>query len=171
MRFAGVVFVAALWLPPSAAAQVAQTPHTLRATSDAQRLPATVADMAWLAGAWTGDGLGGRTEEVWSPPDGGSMMGMFRLVKDGQPVFYEFLTLGVVDGVLTMRLKHFNPDLTGWEERDKFVSFRFIGRRDGAYHFDGLTFVPNGGDAVTIYLAIRGRDGEVREERFQMRRR
>jgi hypothetical protein len=66
-------------------------------------------------------------------------------------------------------LKHFNPDLTGWEEKDKTIDSPFITKADGVVHFDGLAFRPEGKDAMTIYLAIR-RDGNVREEKFHLRR-
>ena len=34
---------------------------------------ATLEDLAWLEGSWSGDGLGGHCEEHWSAPSGGSM--------------------------------------------------------------------------------------------------
>src|SRR5687768_11650964 len=52
---------------------------------------ATLSVMAWLRGAWEGEGLGGVSEEIWSEPRGGVMMGMYRSLKQDQPVFYEFL--------------------------------------------------------------------------------
>ena len=38
----------------------------------------------WLAGYWQGEAFGGITEELWTPPLGGSMMGSFKLVVDGE---------------------------------------------------------------------------------------
>jgi hypothetical protein len=102
------------------------TEHTFKLSAGKQSPAATIADMAWLAGHWTGEGLGGLIEEVWSPPRNGVMMGMFRLVRDGKPIFYELLTLAEERGSLTLRLKRFNADLTGWEEKDKTIDFPFI---------------------------------------------
>jgi len=150
-------------------AQERLTEHTLKLSAGKQSPAATIADMSWLAGQWIGEGLGGLTEEVWSPPRNGVMMGMFRLVRDGKPIFYELLTLAEEKGSLTLRLKHFNADLTGWEEKDKTIDFPFIMKADGVVHFEGLAWRPEGPDALTIYLAIR-RDGNVREEKFQLRR-
>ena len=95
------------------------TPNTLRLVEGAPRPGARVTEFSWLTGAWVGEGLGGEVEEVWSAPVGGSMVGHFRLVRDGQPVFYELLTLIEVDGSVEMRLKHMNPDMTGWEEKNE----------------------------------------------------
>jgi hypothetical protein len=159
-----------LLLAAAAGAQVPQTEHTVRRAPDAKTPEAGVEVMSWLAGRWAGDGLGGRTEEVWSPPDAGVMMGTFRLIREDKTVFYEFLTIGPTEKGLSMRLKHFNPDFVGWEEKDKFVEFLYVGTEGDAVHFEGLSFHRESADAVTIYLALRGKDGSVREERFRMKR-
>jgi hypothetical protein len=154
-----------------ALAQERQTEHTLKLAAAGKPGAATIADMAWLAGHWTGEGLGGHSEEIWSPPEGGVMMGMYRHLKDGKPVFYELLTLAKEGGSLVIRLKHFNPDLTGWEERDQTVSFPFVGKRDGAIHFDGMAFKRTGDDSLTVYLAVEDRKtGAVREAEFRYTR-
>ena len=38
---------------------------------------ADIADLAWLAGHWVGEGLGGRATEVYSAPAGGQIVGHF----------------------------------------------------------------------------------------------
>lgn len=168
-RLARTIILMTILLSGVATAQERQTEHTLRATPGVAGPPATIADMAWLAGTWRGDGLGGTSEEIWSEPQGGVMLGMYRHLKDGKPVFYELLTLSEVDGSLEIRLKHFHPDLRGWEERDASVAFPLVAKRDGMLFFGGMTFVP-AGDRLTIYLAIGGRDGQVREETFRYTR-
>jgi hypothetical protein len=160
----------AILLASASFAQNAPEPQTRRRTPGAPIPTATIDEMAWLAGRWTGDGLGGRTEEIWSPPDAGVMMGMFRLIRDDKVAFYEFLTLRSGEQGLTMQLKHFNPDMSGWEEKKDFVEFLYVGREDNRYYFSGLTFIRDGEDALTIYLALRGKDGSVREQPFVMRR-
>jgi hypothetical protein len=147
-----------------------QTDNTTRRAADAPLPTATVTDMAWLAGRWTGEGLGGWTEEIWSPPAAGTMMGTFRLVREDKIGFYEFLTLRETDRGLAMQLKHFNPDMTGWEEKEKFVEFLFVGRDGDRYRFEGLTFHRTSEDSMTIYLALRQKDGSVREAKFSMER-
>lgn len=145
-----------------------RTPNTLTAAADVRSPRANVADMAWFAGTWTGTGLGGVTEETWSAPADGAMMGMFRLVKDGKVVFYEFLTLVEEAGSLVLKLKHFNPDLTGWEEKVDSVKFRLLQISPTMIRFGGLTFKRVGDDALEVFLAIRNRDGSVREETFRL---
>jgi hypothetical protein len=132
---------------------------------------ATLSVMAWLAGAWEGEGLGGVSEEIWSEPRGGVMMGMYRSLKQDQPVFYEFLMIVEEKGTVVLKLKHFNPDFSGWEDKGAFVSFRLAKVEARAVHFDGLSFIREGDDSLRIYLLLRdSKTGQVREEEFRMRR-
>jgi hypothetical protein len=147
------------------------SPNTIRLAEGAPRPPGSVGQLAWLTGRWQGHGLGGSVEEAWSDPAGGSMVGYFRLVKDGKPVFYEIMTIMEVEGSLELRLKHLNPDMTGWEEKADFVTFRLARMDADAVFFNGLTFRRAGPDRLEIYLALRTRtDGSVREETFTLTR-
>ena len=151
-------------------AQEKLTERTMKLGPDGKSPPATIADMAWLAGHWTGDALGGVSEEIWSAPQGGSMMGMYRLIRNGKPVFYELCTIVEENGSLVLRLKHFHPDLKGWEEKDKTVDFPLVALGKGAVHFEAMSFHPQGPSALTVYLVI-GEKGGVREETFSYVRR
>jgi hypothetical protein len=166
-----VILVCALLAALPAPAEEKVTARTFKLSPGAQSPPATIADMAWLAGHWTGNALGGVSEEIWSPPRAGAMMGMYRLVKDGKPVFYELLTIVEHQGSLMLRLKHFNADLTGWEEKTKTVDFPLVATGKGAVHFEGMSFHPKGDKELTVYLAIGDRGGSTpREEAFSYTR-
>lgn len=153
-----------------ATAQTKSTENTLKLADGEAGGRATIADMAWLAGAWTGEGLGGVSEEMWSRPAGGAMVGTYRLIKDGKPVFYEICWIVEQGGTIALRLKHFNADLTGWEEKDKTVDFRFIKKDGTRVYFSGLTFERVGSSELNIYLAIKQNDGSVKESVFKMKR-
>jgi hypothetical protein len=140
-----------------------------RRLGDQPSPPATLDAIAWLAGRWVGEGLGGWNEEVWGAPQGGVMMGMYRLLKDGKPVLYEFLMIVEEQGTLVLKLKHFNPDFSGWEEKADFVDFPLVAVEPAAIHFNGLSFVRHGDAELRIYLLLRGPDGTVREEEFRLR--
>jgi hypothetical protein len=166
--FRGLMF--AVLLVCSAASVQAQekmTEHTLKLGPGAKSPQATMSDVAWLAGHWVGPALGGEAEEIWSPPKTGSMMGMYRLVRDGKVVFYELLTLVQEGGSLVLRLKHFNPDLTGWEDKQKTVDFRLVGLGAGIVQFEGMSFHREGDAKLTVYLAIERKDGALHEEAFR----
>lgn len=164
-----ISWLLALMLVTPLSAQERYTEHTLQRPEGTERPSATIEQMAWLAGHWRGSGLGGECEEMWTPPVNGTMLGSFRFMKDGEPIFYELLTLSEKEGSLTFRLKHFNPDLTGWEEKADFVEFEFVADRDGVMHFDGMSFHRDG-DSLMVYLAIGNDDGSLREEVFRYTR-
>ena len=147
------------------------TPNTIRLADGAPRPAGRIGDLSWLVGRWTGEGLGGQIDEVWGEAAGGAMVGYFRLVRDGKPVFYEILTIIEIEGSLEMRLKHVNADMTGWEEKNDFVTFKLAKHDDTGAYFNGLTFKRVNPDLLEGYLALRNRaDGTVREEKFIYRR-
>ena len=123
---------------------------------------ATIEDAAWLAGRWVGTGFGGQMEESWTPPIGGQMVGHFRYWREGAPQFYEFLMMDVVEGGVRMRVKHFNPDMVGWEEKDGWVTFEPVSAGPDALVFNGLTIRRLAPDRIE--MTIRLRRGEVVEE-------
>lgn len=131
--------------------------------------PSRLTDVAWIAGQWIGEALGGTVEEIWSQPAGGSMMGVFRLIKDGKIVFYEIMTLVEDAQGVAMRLKHFDAALEGWEERREVVEFRLLRVSGERFYFDGVTFV-RGRDAMGVELRIRNKDRGSRDESFRYRR-
>jgi hypothetical protein len=150
-------------------AQIKNTENTLKRVEGQVGEKALIGDLAWLAGSWSGDGLGGISEEMWSPPVGGIMVGTYRLIKGGRPVFYEMCWILENEGTLILRLKHFNPDLTGWEEKDKTVDFKFIKKDGNRAYFSGLTYERTSENQLRIYLALRQKDGTVKEELFTLR--
>ena len=150
---------------------VAGTPNTVRLAEGAPRPAAKIADVAWLTGAWTGEGLGGTVDEVWSPPAAGAMVGHFRSLRDGKVFFYEIMTILEHEGSLEMRLKHVNADMTGWEEKNDFITFKLAKVEADGIYFNGLTFKRITNDLVEGYLALRDRaTNTVREEKFIYRR-
>lgn len=70
---------------------------TTSATAAAQtpRPPAkaSISQVAWIAGTWSG-GAGGTTfEERWTPPAGGAMLAVSRTLKGDRMVAFEFLRI------------------------------------------------------------------------------
>ena len=150
-------------------AQEKLTEHTLQLAEGATGPPAKVTDFAWLEGHWQAEALGGTANEIWSAPAGGTMVGMFRLIKDGEAGFYEIFTLTQEGSTVLLRLKHFNADLTGWEEKDETVDFPLVALEKGQAFFDGLTYERRGPDEIQVYLAMHTEDG-VQEVPFAWKR-
>jgi len=146
--------------------QEKETANTLK-LSGTVRPKATINDIAWLAGHWKGTALGGVTEEIWSPPMANSMMGSYRLIKnDTLIVFYEIVTITENNGSLTLKLKHFNKDLTGWEEKNEVREFKLVKKEKNKLWFEGMTFEVIDENNFQVFLAIQKRNGEVIEEVF-----
>ena len=64
----------------------------------------------------------------------------FKLVKDNKVQFYEICTISEENGSLMLRIKHFNPDLKGWEEKDETVDFPLVKVDGQIAYFSGMTF-------------------------------
>jgi len=130
---------------------------------------ASLPDVAWIAGHWIGEAMGGQIEEVWTPSLGGSMMGSFKFVGKEKVVFYELETISEIDSTLILRIKHFTEDLNGWEEKDEAMEFKLVKITDDAAYFDELTFKKNGDDCLDIYVVIAS-DTKEREQHFKYHR-
>lgn len=147
------------------AAVVAQDPTT---TSSPK---ASIDDLSWVAGHWEGEAMGGKFEETWNPPKAGAMMGMFKFVKDGEIDFYEILTIVPSGESLVLRLKHFDNQLVGWEEKDKSVEFPLASISETEAKFDGLTFSRINADEMHIVvMTMNAKTGQTQELRFECQR-
>ena len=151
-------------------AQSRHTEHTIRLDSGMTSPHATLADVAWLQGHWRGPGLGGITEEFWMEPSGGAMPGIFRTVADGEVMFYEMFALTEHQGSLVLRLKHFNGDMTGWEDKEEMVRFRLAHVEPGLIQFNSLTYRLETEDRMRIHVAVRQSSGNLEEYEFVLSR-
>gem|GEM_PF-857349 len=154
--------------PPAPPGALAETEV---AETEAEEEPAaepSIDDFAWLVGRWRGEALGGVAEEVWLPPAGGAMSGIFRTVKDGAVNFYELFTLA--EPGLDLRLKHFGADLVGWEEREEVVTFPFVRVSPTEAVFEGLVFRRISDDRVRAVVQTTSADGTQGELVFEYQR-
>jgi hypothetical protein len=82
---------------------------------------ATLSHLSFLSGHWTGDADGSHSDEFWSDPAGASIIGMYREVQQGKPVFYEFWAIELDGAAPVFKMKHFNAGMIGWENKDEMV--------------------------------------------------
>jgi hypothetical protein len=139
-----------------------QTENTIKLKEKATSPNATIEEMAWYTGRWSGEGFGGWIEENVGPPVSGSMSGSFRMIQEDKPVFYEFILIKEVDNSLEYQVKHFNPDLSGWEEKNDYHSFKLVKIEKNKAHFEGMTLMRKG-DKMHIYLVVSGDEGKKEE--------
>jgi hypothetical protein len=84
-------FVAVMALLVLGAGPRAQLAPTVRAS---------ISQIAWLAGVWTGGGGPVSLEEHWTPAAGGAMLAVSRTVKGDRMEAFEFLRIVERDGTL-----------------------------------------------------------------------
>jgi hypothetical protein len=130
---------------------------------------ATIEEASWIAGYWRGSAMGGEAEEIWSEPNGGTMMCTFKFVQNGEIIFYELETISEKDQSLLLQIKHFNADLTGWEEKDESVDFRLVKITQDKIFFDGLTFERIGENEMNVYVVIEEK-GSSEEVKFNYKK-
>ena len=138
-------------------------------------LMTSVEALSWLEGKWIGKEADRLIEEHWSAPQGETLMGMFRFVHAGEPRFYEFMTIAVEGQEVILRIKHFDPGLTGWEEKGESVTYPLVQvDAGGAVFYRRGAAQPNWmiyrreGDALAVHF--EGAEGETEGGRFEFRR-
>ena len=174
-RVAGVVVGVALLAaaPGVAARQLAE--------SRTAPVKATADQLAFIAGAWSGTLNDRVIEQHWTVPAAGSMVAMYRSIRDGKPTLYELLAIEEEAGGLVLRIKHFKPGpgLASQEARDESVDHRLV-RVNGP----GRTAVFEGGtpaspsrvtftspDPQTLTITVeRQRDGKTVSTDFKYTR-
>lgn len=142
--------------------------------------PATLGQMDWLVGQWVGEGIGGAPAmESWLPPSGDTMVGTFVQTKHGEDgaeaiMFTEHMYLMEENGSLVLRLKHFDADLTGWEEKGGMLTFRLVSIEPCAAYFNALTLrcanPDRPGEGLVSAVRMKSDKPEVQELRFRFDR-
>jgi len=150
-------------------AQSQRTEHTFKLDDPGDRPTATLDDVSWLVGNWSGEAFGNTFEQSWNPASAGSMIGFFKLMDSDAVVFYELLLLVEEEGSLSLKVKHFNADFSAWEEKTDYTNFRFIKSEEDAVHFSGISFYRIDKDTMHGYIVFRSGE-EVREEKLVYRR-
>lgn len=165
-----LVSLAACLLPPFAWADAADG-------SDASTEPvqATIVDFAWFSGHWLGEDNSSEEmiEETWGVVHGGVILGMFRQDSPRQ-TFYELITLAETErGSVEMRIRHFNPGLVAWEEKDETVLFALVKVKENHADFvdeKGTHLVYDRDGDLLVAALVSERDGETRRFEFRYRR-
>ena len=166
--------LAGLALALSAPLNAQEALETRKVADDVESPAATADQLDWLVGAWAGPGVRGETAmESWTAPVAGTMVGTFiQTNAEGAIWFTELMYIRPVGDSLEIAIKHFNPDLTGWEEKDKAERFRLVAIEECAAYFQTLTIRCANKDAPGegIVVAVRaGTDkaGNVQELVFR----
>jgi len=121
---------------------------------------ADIADLAWLEGCWQGTGFGATVSECWMSAPDGRLTGMFQVVGEEGQQFSEIFILDDFEDGPAIRLKHFNPDLTGWEAQDEYVVFELLETGENFARFDALTYRRDEMGRLVVEVVLT--DGDTR---------
>lgn len=128
-------------------------------TADKSRAPAKIEDLAWLEGSWVGDMPDGPVEHVILPARHGHMPSFVRALAKDKVFFYEISVFAESGSTVVSRVKHFTPELSGWESREGYVERVLVERDEKTLFFDGLTILSTGKDSFTVYFLVKREDG------------
>lgn len=155
MRFVIALIITGLIVSPAVNAGDEVEIRTL--TEGTISPPATLTQLGWLVGYWKGESMGGEVMDIVVPAAGGQMMAMFNHVNSDDAVtFFEFYVIAEIEGSLMLRIKHFTPDLIGWESKDSYQEFPLVAAEDAAVYFDGLTFKMTDDDTMQAAVNVEG---------------
>lgn len=136
--------------------------NTLNYNDEKGSPKATLQDVKWIVGNWTGEALGGICQETWSEPIGNSMMFNFKLVVDGKVAFYELGHIIEKDKTLLLQLKHFDGELKGWEKAEVSENFRLVKVTPTNVYFDKFTFEKVTDNEINIYVVFEESGKEMK---------
>lgn len=122
---------------------------------------ATLQEVAWIAGYWKGEALGGHIEEIWSNPLGDSMMFAFKLVKNDKVSFYELGAITQTEESLLFQLKHFDSNFRGWESKDESIKSALVSITPNAVYFENFTFEKVNHNEMNVYVLFKQKDREA----------
>jgi len=133
------------------------------------RPPEDAPSPRWLAGHWVGEGFGGTVEEWWSPERNGEMMGAFRLIIGDETKILELVTLEHRGDLWSMRLRHFDPDLSSWEKDNKSLHWDETVLDADRAGFGPVLYERVGHDKLSITVEV-SQGGETHKEVLTLRR-
>ncbi|WP_299129214.1 DUF6265 family protein [uncultured Winogradskyella sp.] len=137
--------------------------------SQEKTLEPKLENIAWISGTWHGEAFGGKTEEIWSKPSGGSMMASFKLIVDGKVKFYELEIIREIENSLVLQLKHFDNTLKGWETKNETVDFSLKKITKNKIIFEGMTFEKVSENEMNVYVDIK-EGGETENVKFNYKK-
>ncbi len=118
---------------------------------------ATLKLVEGLAGRWLGDSASGPMEAMFSEARHGKMVGHIIYWNDEGYRLIELAAYEERGDSVVYRVKHFNTDLVGVQEKDVTVDRPLIAVENGIAYFKDMTVALNG-DAMTIVVRVGGQD-------------
>jgi hypothetical protein len=182
MALRSTLFAVTLFAGAGGAAS-AQTPAPSAGPGQRPAAPtpatATIDQVAWIAGAWSGKLNDRIIEQHWMTPLGGSMVAMYRSIRDNKPTLYELLAIETEGSGLALRIKHFAPGvgLVSQEAKEESANHTLVRVEDRKAVFEAATATGpvrvtfTSPDPATLTIVVeRQRDGKPVSTDFNYKR-
>ena len=128
------------------------------ATATDETPAASVADLAWMTGTWSGPVGGGNVlEENWTAPRAGSIQSLVRMTGPNGTSMVELIVIEEEEGTLRLRLQQWDPGLKPRTEGPSVMTLAELGENTVAFQaeegamFDTLRYTRDG-DSFTISI-------------------
>ena len=139
----------------AASMAIAQGEEPAAAVTEAR---ASVADLGWMTGTWSGPVGGGNVlEENWTVPKAGSIQSLVRMTGPAGTSMVELIVIEEEEGTLRLRLQQWNPGMKPRTEGPSVMTLAEMGENTVAFQaeagamFDKLRYTRDG-DRFTISI-------------------
>jgi hypothetical protein len=133
---------------------VAPAGATATTEASSKASPIAIARLAPLAGTWQGFVGDSFVEEIWSTPQGDTIMGCFRWCDAKRnPTMLEMLLIRKEADAVRLRLRHYSPTLVGKEEKDAPITMRLASAEGSVFLFEAEK---HAGDLASVRYAVDG---------------
>ena len=119
---------------------------------------ASIGDLAWMTGTWSGAvGPGAVLEENWTVPRDGSIQSLVRMTAQGKTSMVELIVIEEEDGTLVLRLMQWDPGMKPRTEGPTVMKLADMGESTVAFEvvgegmFKTLRYTRDG-DSFTISI-------------------
>ena len=90
---------------------------------------ASVADLAWMSGAWAGPIGPQQLQENWTHPAAGTVAGLIRIIADGETSIIEMVLIEESDDTLMLRVRQWRPGFIALADEPLTMKLVEIGDR------------------------------------------
>ena len=125
-------------------------------------MAASIADLAWMTGTWSGAAGPGVLEENWTVPRDGSIQSVVRMTSGGQTSMVELIVIEEEDDTLVLRLQQWDPGMKPRTEAPTVMKLSELGENMVAFSVVGEGMFNTLGysrDGDTFTISITNADG------------
>ena len=106
-------------------------PSLPEALAQVQARSGAVSDVRFIEGRWKAVAGDRSIDAVWSAPDGESIVGFVRVIRDDKVILYELFAFEQTAEGLVALVRHFSPGLVAREEKEKPDRYTFMEAGNG----------------------------------------